>query len=213
MMQAKGQSERFAMIVRERDQARMSARHAACSVAGAWDARQLQGAGGEGMRRDVNTRAGMVVLVLIGLVFCGIGWMGLTRPDVLMEPVGIALTDKRTLNEVTAMYGGMNFALGLFFVLSALVGRLRVGGLLAALAFLTGLVSGRVTSFVRDGVPEGTGGASMLGMLAAEMIGLLLFVGALLKRRAPAAARVMQAPPSPAAPPPPAPTIPGDEAV
>jgi Domain of unknown function (DUF4345) len=182
------------------------------SVAGAWGARQLQGARREGMRRDVNTRAGMIVLVLIGLVFCGVGWTGLTRPDVLMEPVGIALSDRRSLNEVTATYGGMHFAMGLFFVLSALVGRLRVGGLLAALAFLTGLVSGRVTSFVRDGIPEGTGGAIMLGLLAAEMIGLLLIVGALLKRRAPAAATVTAAPLPPAAPPP-VPTHPGGEAV
>jgi hypothetical protein len=105
----------------------------------------------------------------------------------------------------------MHFAMGLFFVLSALIGRLRVGGLLAALAFLTGLVSGRVTGFVRDGIPEGTGGAIMLGMLAAEMIGLLLIVGALLKRRAPAATTVTAV--LPPAPPPPVPTTPGGEAV
>ena len=155
----------------------------------------------------MKTRAGMLVLVLIGVAFCGVGWTGLTRPDVLMEPVGIVLTDRRTLNEVTATYGGMHFSLGLFFVLSALVGRLRGGGLLAALAFLTGLVSGRITSFVRDGIPEGTGGAIMLGLLAVEMIGALLIVGALLKRRAPAAA-VPSAPP-----PPPEPLAPGGEVV
>jgi 4-amino-4-deoxy-L-arabinose transferase-like glycosyltransferase len=109
----------------------------------------------------------------------------------------------------------MHFAMGLFFVLSALVGRLRAGGLLAALAFLTGLVSGRITSFVRDGVPDGTGGAIMLGLLAAEMIGLLLIVGALLKRRAPAPAPVVVATPPPPPPPvsPVEPTAPGGEAL
>jgi len=135
------------------------------------------------MRRSVHPRGGLVSLLVIGLVFCGVGWLGLTRPDALMAPVGIVLDDLRVRNEVTATYGGMHLCMGIFFVLCALVGSMRGAGLVAALAFLGGLAIGRIVSLTRDGLPDGNGALVVLLFLVVELLGALLVVGALLKRR------------------------------
>ena len=135
------------------------------------------------MRRAVNTRAGIGALVVIGLAFCGVGYLGLVAPNALFGPVGIEWDrlSNTSMNELTAMYGGMHAGLGLFFLIAAFVPAIRLGALCAASAFLIGLVVGRVTSLVRDGIP----GPMPLALVVVELMGVLITLGALLKRHAP----------------------------
>ena len=137
------------------------------------------------MRRAVNTRAGIGALVVIGLAFCGIGYLGLVAPNALFGPVGIEWDKLSTasMNELTAMYGGMHVALGLFFLIAAFVPAIRLGALWAASAFLMGLVTGRIVSLVRDGIPWTS--PMPLALVVVELMGVLLTLGALLKRHAP----------------------------
>jgi hypothetical protein len=88
----------------------------------------------------------------------------------------------------------MHAALGIFFVIAAFVPAVRLGALWAAAAFMAGLVGGRVVSLVRDGIP----GPMPLALVLVELMGVLITLGAVLKRNAPAATAA--APPAPAAP-------------
>jgi hypothetical protein len=147
----------------------------------------------------VNTRAGIGALLVIGVAFCGVGYLGLVAPHALLGPVGIewATLGHSAQNELTATYGGMHAALGLFFLIAAFVPSLRLGALCAAAAFLIGLVTGRVVSLVRDGVP----GPVPLALILVELMGVLITLGAVLKRHAPPAAPVAPSPASASAPP------------
>lgn len=131
----------------------------------------------------MNTRAGIGALVVIGLAFCGVGYLGLVAPNALFGPVGIEWDrlSNSSMNELTAMYGGMHVTLGLFFLIAAFMPSIRLGALWGASAFLIGLVMGRIVSLVRDGIP----GPMPLALIVVELMGVLITLGALLKRHAP----------------------------
>ena len=74
--------------------------------------------------------------------------------------------------------------------IAAFVPSIRLGALLAASAFMGGLVAGRIVSLVRDGLP----GLLPMALLVVELMGVLLAMGAVLKRRAPEPAPVPAAP-------------------
>jgi len=128
---------------------------------------------------------GTVTLLLVAATFLAIGWVGLTMPAMLLEPLGIELRSATAMNEARANYGGMHFAMGLLFLAGALSGKVRGIALTVALVFLSGLVVGRGVSVALDGFPEELTPWILLG---AEILGLMLLMGALLKRR-----RVMKA--------------------
>jgi hypothetical protein len=141
----------------------------------------------------VNTRAGIGALLVIGLAFCGVGYLGFVAPNALLGPVGIEWDHlgNSAQNELTATYGGMHAALGLFFVVAAFVPAIRLGALCGASAYLSGLVVGRIVSLVRDGIP----GPMPLALVLVELMGVLITLGALLKRSAPPAVAAPPAPP------------------
>ena len=161
--------------------------------------RLLQDRAGRSMRRTVNTRAGIGALLVIGLAFCGVGYVGFVAPNALFDPLGLdwATLTNSTQNELTAMYGGMHVALGIFFVVAAFVPAIRLGALCAASAYLIGLVAGRIVSLVRDGIP----GPVPLALILVETMGVLITLGALLKRNAPAPVPVAPPQATPSAPP------------
>jgi hypothetical protein len=123
-------------------------------------------------------------LLVIGLAFCGVGYLGLVAPHALLGPVGIEwdTLGNSAQNELTATYGGMHTAMGIFFVIAAFVPAIRFGALVAASAYLSGLVVGRLVSLVRDGIP----GPMPLALVLVELMGVLITVGAVVKRNAPA---------------------------
>jgi hypothetical protein len=135
----------------------------------------------------------MGALLVIGLAFCAVGYLGLVAPNAILDPLDLVwkdITSRSARNELTATYGGMHAALGLFFVIAAFVPSIRLGALLAASAFMGGLVTGRIVSLVRDGLP----GLLPMALLVVELMGVLLAMGAVLKRRAPEPAAVPAAP-------------------
>jgi hypothetical protein len=137
----------------------------------------------------------MGALLVIGFAFCAVGYLGLVAPNAILDPIDLTwstITSRSARNELTAMYGGMHAGLGLFFVIAAFVPSIRLGALLAASAFMGGLVAGRIVSLVRDGLP----GLLPMALLVVELMGVLLAMGAVLKRRAPEPAAV-PAPPAP----------------
>ena len=138
---------------------------------------------------------------MIGLAFCGVGYLGLVAPQALLGPVGIewSALGNSAQNELTATYGGMHAALGLFFLIAAFVPTIRLGALLAAATFMMGLVMGRVVSLVRDGIP----GPMPLALILVELMGVLITLGAVLKRHAPVPAAAAPAPSPVGSPPPP----------
>ena len=146
----------------------------------------------------MNTRAGIGALLVIGVAFCGVGYLGLVAPNALLGPVGIewANLGNTAQNELTAMYGGMHAVLGIFFLIAAFVPSLRLGALCAAAAFLVGLVGGRIVSIVRDGIP----GPMPLALILVELMGVLITLGAVLKRHAPATIAPAPVAPSAAGP-------------
>ena len=149
----------------------------------------------------MNTRAGTGALVVVGLAFCGVGYLGLVAPTALLVPLGLdwSTLPEAARNEITANYGGMHAAMGLFFLVAAFVPAIRLGALLAASSFLVGLVVGRVTALVRDGFS----GAMPLALVVVELMGVLITLGAVLKRHAPVPAAPPPEPsPASSAPPP-----------
>jgi len=158
------------------------------------------------MRPDVKSSVGAATLLLISAVFLGVGWIGLTDPAVLLDPLGIGLPSHQAeavarataLSEARATYGGMHFALGLFFLGGVFFGRVRGIALTVALVYLTGLVTGRGVSIALDGMPTPVA----LGLLVVEAVGALAVLGALWKRRrvARVAARAVAHEPPPPAP-------------
>jgi len=153
------------------------------------------------MRRAVNTRAGIGALLVIGVAFCGIGYLGLVAPTALLVPLQVdwGTFPNAARNEFTATYGGMHAAMGLFFIVAAFVPSIRLGALLAAATFMSGLVVGRITALVRDGLS----GPMPLALVLVELMGVLITLGAVLKRHAPPAAPASVAPSAPGASTPP----------
>ncbi|HJQ84354.1 MAG TPA: DUF4345 domain-containing protein [Candidatus Binatia bacterium] len=111
-------------------------------------------------------RLGQVALVLAGLGLAIVGVNGLTAPRALLAPLGIPLDAPSALSEGRANYGGMHVGMGLFFLSSAFVPRLRTAALLAATTFMGGLFLGRVVSVAVDGVPD-----PFVGVLFATELG------------------------------------------
>jgi hypothetical protein len=139
------------------------------------------------MRRPVKSFVGAACLLVIAAAFLGIGWLGITNPTVLLDPLGIQLPSLQTaavarataFSEARATYGGLLMALGLLFLTGVFIGRVRGVALAVALVCLCGLVAGRGVSLALDGAP--TYLAWLL--LAVEALGVLVVVAALLKRR------------------------------
>ena len=153
----------------------------------------------------VKSTVGAATLLLLAGAFLGVGWIGLTDPAALLDPVGIELPSQQAaasarataMNEARATYGGMHVALGLFFFGGVFLRRVRGIALTVALVYLSGLLVGRGVSLRLDGSPEPI--AWVLG--AVELVGLLLVFSALVRRwRLARNATRGAAPPSPPAP-------------
>lgn len=157
------------------------------------------------MRPLVKSTVGAASLLIIAAAFLAVGWIGLTQPWVLLDPLGIQLPSHQVeasarataMSEARATYGGMHFAMGLFFLGGVFIARVRGIALTVALVYLAGLVTGRGVGLALDGPPAYFAWL----LLATETVGVLIVAGALWKRRrlSRAAARPPAAP-APAAP-------------
>jgi len=99
---------------------------------------------------DRMAQAGLVTLALIFACVALIGWFA---PDLLFEPIGVALATPDGRAEIRAAYGGHFFGWALVFATGAVRPGLRRWALAGAAVVLWGFVLGRVVSWGLDGAP------------------------------------------------------------
>jgi hypothetical protein len=108
-----------------------------------------------------------LVVALSGLAFLAIGVPSLVVPGATVARVGVSLLGALADNDVRAVYGGVQTAVGLFLLLGARRGALLRPLLLQQLTF-GGLVAARAVSWMAAGWP----GALGLALHGAEGVGL-----------------------------------------
>ena len=110
-----------------------------------------------------------IFLVLVGLIFVGLGIYNLVQPVDAVAIFEIVLIKVSSINEIRANYGGMHLLIGLFFIYGALSLRFQDAALLVVALFTGGLVLGRLISLVLDGSPNET----IWVLLIVEAVGFL----------------------------------------
>ncbi|HEY0636918.1 MAG TPA: DUF4345 family protein [Pseudonocardiaceae bacterium] len=85
------------------------------------------------------------VIVVVAVLFLGMGGYGLAAPAALTRPFGIALSGPAARAEVRAVYGGFGLAVGALLVTAALGdGEFRDGVVVAVAVALLGMAAGRL---------------------------------------------------------------------
>ena len=92
----------------------------------------------------------LLVIVLTGVFFFGMGVFALARPAALIRPFGITLPIPESRAEVRAVYGGFGLAIAAVLALAAGDATLRDGILITVAAALGGMAFGRLLSGVVD---------------------------------------------------------------
>jgi hypothetical protein len=118
-------------------------------------------------------------LVLSGLAFAAFGLYFLYDPAQVLRLLGVASpSDAVVRAELSALYGGLELGLGVFFLLAAVRGRWVVPALALQICAFGGLALGRGTGMVTAGVTS----PPLPLLLAIEL--LMLALGAIALRRA-----------------------------
>ncbi len=115
------------------------------------------------------------VLAVSALVFLGIGLVFLAAPDSLLPRVNITAPPGTALTDIRAVYGGLDLGIGLFLIFCWTKRQYALG--LTACAFtLSGLACGRIIGIAIDSNQDNI----TFILLAAEVIGAVLAIGALI---------------------------------
>jgi hypothetical protein len=121
-------------------------------------------------------RLGRILLGFTGLAFAGYGLVCLVDPAMVAEVTGIALAGPSGKTEVTAMYGGLQFGLGVLFCHAAWQPQRERTGLMILVLLLGSLAAARLIGLLVNGhtvynfwtvVYEGVSAA--LGLLALRL--------------------------------------------
>lgn len=94
-------------------------------------------------------------LILNGLVLAAYGIYCTFNPMALAEFASFGLDNNTAIIEVRAMYGGLEFTLGLYFLLCGLRKDMLANGLLVSLFVFAGLAGARAYGMVVDGGDNG----------------------------------------------------------
>jgi hypothetical protein len=98
-------------------------------------------------------RLARIALLLNGVLFAGYGLLCLVMPETLTGAAGLGLTNTVASIEVRAMYGGLELALGVLFLLAASRPTLLEAGLIAGVTIFSGLGLARLLGIALDGGP------------------------------------------------------------
>jgi hypothetical protein len=90
-------------------------------------------------------------LVLVALAYMGFGFVFLFNPDAWGAIVSIAFTAPAGRTDFRAMYGGLEFGVGVFLLLCALRREFVRLGLFASACALVGMATARSTGLLLDG--------------------------------------------------------------
>ncbi len=110
-----------------------------------------------------------IYLLLLAVATLNIALQALFDPQTVMNFVSVSLDGNTTArNSIRALYGGVNFFFGMFWIFSAF--RAQRTGLVLAMLYTGGFVFGRIWSVVADGTP----GAFAQQWLVTEAIFMLM---------------------------------------
>jgi hypothetical protein len=109
-------------------------------------------------------------LILTGITFTCYGIYCLFNPMILNEYTGMGLTDTTALIEVRAMYGGLQFSMGLYLLLSGLQQARAAQGLLVAVFLFAGLAGARAYGLTVD---DGDNGYNFAAAIYESLSGLI----------------------------------------
>lgn len=124
-----------------------------------------------------------LILVLVALTYAGFGFLFLFNPDTWADTASIAFAAPAGRIDFRAMYGGLEFGLGVFLLLCALRREFVRIGLLAGACALVAMATARSTGLLLDGFD-----AFQLLIALSEWIGGALATwGALIVRPEPTA--------------------------
>ncbi len=115
-----------------------------------------------------------IVLGLNGLIFVGYGALCLFVPTTLTAAAGLGMETTVATTEVRAMYGGLECALGVLFLLAAVRASLLEPGLIAGVTVFTGLGVARALGIALDGGP---GAYNVVAMIYELVSAGLMLVG------------------------------------
>jgi len=94
-----------------------------------------------------------IVLALNGLILAGYGLLCLFVPTTLTSAAGLGMESTVASTEVRAMYGGLELAIGVLFLLASVRESLLEPGLIAGVTVFTGLGVARALGIMLDGGP------------------------------------------------------------
>ena len=92
-----------------------------------------------------------LILAVIALSYAGFGFVFLFNPDAWGTTVSIAFTAPAGRTDFRAMYGGLEFGVGVFLLLCALRREFVRIGLFASACALIAMATARTTGMVLDG--------------------------------------------------------------
>ena len=118
-----------------------------------------------------------LVLLLSGAAFLAVGLPFLVDPASTAARVDLTLSSALADNDVRAVYGGLQAALGVLLVAAATAPSAASAALVLQQVSFGGLVLGRAASWLAVGPPGPLG----VALLAAELVGLA--AGAIARRR------------------------------
>ena len=112
-------------------------------------------------------------LILNGLVLAGYGIYCTFNPMALAELAGFGLDNNTAIIEVRAMYGGLEFTIGLLFILCGIRKDMMATGLLVTFFVFAGLAGARAYGLVVDG---GDNGYNFAAVIYETICGLLAVI-------------------------------------
>lgn len=92
-----------------------------------------------------------IVLLIISVLFFGVGIAGLLAPASVAATVSLTAESNQGLTELRAMYGGLQIGIALFIGLAAMRPQWMKPGLILSICVLTGLAAGRFVGLQLDG--------------------------------------------------------------
>lgn len=120
-----------------------------------------------------------IYLALSGLLLAGYGVYCLINPMVLGDLTGLVIATPTALIEIRAMYGGLELALGVYFIFSAILPETTRQGLFCLFLCLGSLAIARAAGLFADGGDNGYNA----GALVYESVSAVLALVALLLLR------------------------------
>lgn len=110
-----------------------------------------------------------LILALSALLFLAVGVAFVVSPQGLLERIQVDAPPGTALTDIRAVYGGLDFGVGVFLFYCLATGARR-SGLVASTLVLVGLAGGRIVGIVVDPSQE----PITYTLLASEVVGTVL---------------------------------------